>query len=114
MSSLLKIYINGTEFLKYDKNTRIPGKQRQYLDGMDLDIDEGIELNGEIINSPNKEQRANYVAMSSLLYAIGQQSEDMISATCAYLASHLPELKQIRATEEGEEIIMDLIFDEVN
>ncbi len=52
-------------------------------------MDEGIELNGEIINSPNKEQRANYVAMS-LLYAIGQQSEDMIGATCAYLAAIYP------------------------
>lgn len=47
MSSLLKIYINNKQFLEYDKKTRVPGKQCQYLDGMDLDMDEGIELNGD-------------------------------------------------------------------
>jgi len=76
-------------------------------------MDEGIEINGEIISSPDKMQRANYFAMS-LLYSIEQNSEGMISATCGYLVNRLPELKQIRAVEEGEKIIMDLIFDEVN
>jgi hypothetical protein len=58
------VYINGTKILDYDINTRQPGKQRQFLDAMDLDMDEGIELNGEMIDSPNQMQRANYVAMS--------------------------------------------------
>ena len=53
---------------------------------MDLDIDEGIELNGEMIDSPNQMQRANYVTMS-LLYGIEQNSEGMISATCGYLVN---------------------------
>jgi len=113
MSTLLSVYVNGEKVIEYDKNTRHPGKQRQYLDEMDLDMDESIELNDEMIASPDKMQRANYVAMS-LLYGIHTKSEGMINATCAYLASRLPELKQIRSIEKGEEIIMDLIFDEVN
>ncbi len=113
MSTMLSIYINGKKVLDYEKNKRQPGKQRQFLDNMDLDMDEGIEINGEMISSPDKMQRANYVAMS-LLYGIQTNSEGMIKATCAYLARRLPELKQIRAIEEGEEITMDLIFDEVN
>ena len=84
MSSILKIYINDTKFLKYDKNTRMPEKQR-----------------------------TNYVAMS-LFYVIKSDSEGMIAATCAYLANRVPELKQVRAVEHGEEITLDLIFDVVN
>ena len=76
-------------------------------------MDEGIELNDEIISSPDKMQGANYVAMS-LLYGIHSDSEGVISATCAYLANRLPELKQIRSIEKGKEIIMDLIFNEIN
>lgn len=113
MPTKLPIYLNGKKVLDYEKNDREPGLQRRFLDGMDLDMDEGIKLNGKMINEPDKMQRANYVVMS-LLYAIENKSEGMISATCGYLVNRLPELKQIRATEEGEEITLDLIFDEVN
>jgi len=105
--------MNGNKVLAYDKNAREPGRQRRFLDGMDLDMDEGIELNGERISSPDKMQRANYVMMS-LLYGIENESKGMISATCGYLANRLPELVQIRATEVDEEVSLDLIFDEVN
>ena len=76
-------------------------------------MDEGIEINGEMISSPDKIQRANYVAMS-LLYGIKKNSEGMNSATCGYLSTRLPELKQIRALKKGGEITFDLIFNEVN
>ena len=113
MPTKLSIYINGNKVLDYKKNEREPGLQRRFLDGMDLDMDKGVELNGEIIHEPDKMQRTNYVAMS-LLYAIENESEGMISATCGYLTNRLPELKQIRATENGEEVTLDLIFNEVN
>jgi len=113
MSAKLSIYINDENVFEYDKNTRHPGKQRQFLDGMDLDMDEGIEINGEKIDSPDEMQRANYVAMT-LLYGIESDNEGMISATCAYLVNRFPELKHIRSVENGEEITMDLIFNDVN
>ena len=59
MSTLLSVYVNGEKVIEYDKSTLHPGKQREYLDGMDLDMDEGIELNDEIITSPDKMQRLN-------------------------------------------------------
>lgn len=111
MSNQLLVLINGTKALDYDKNTRQPGKQRQFLDAMDLDMDEGIELNDERIASPDKMQRANYVAMN-LLYGIEKKNKGMILATCGYLANRLPELKQISAIEKGNEITMELIFNE--
>lgn len=111
MQAMLSVYINSKKVLNYDKNTRHPGKQRQFMDSMDLDMDEGIEINGEIISSPNKIQRANYVAMN-LLYGIEHKIEGMISSTCGYLVNRLPELNEIRAIEEGDEITMSLMFNE--
>lgn len=113
MPTMLSIYINGNKVLDYERNQREPGQQRRFLDGMDLDMDEGIEVNGEMIDSPDKMQRAHYVAMS-LFYGIENKSEGLISTTCGYLVNRLPELKQIRATEDGDEMTLDLIFDEVN
>ena len=113
MSEILSVYINGAKVLDYEKNTRQPGVQRRFLDNMDLDMDEGIEINGEMIDSPDKMQRANYVAIN-LIYGIKQNSEGMISATCGYLTNRLPDLKQIRAVEHGKEVTMELLFNNVN
>lgn len=95
---MLSVYINGKKVLGYDNNVRQPGIQRRFIDSMDIDMDEGIEINGEYINSPDKMQRANYVVIN-LLYGIEQDSEGIISATCGYLVNRLPELKQIRSIE---------------
>lgn len=113
MANNLAIFINDAKVLDYNKNTRLPGKQWQMLDAMDLDMDEGIELDDNLIDTPDKMQRANYVAMN-LLYGIEKNNERMISATCGYLASRLPELKIIKAVENGNEITMELIFNQAN
>lgn len=113
MPSKLRVVYNGSEVYEYEKNTRHPGKQRQLLDNMDLDMDEGIEIDGDFISSPDKKQRAQYVAMS-LLYGIQMKSEGLISAACGYLVTRLPDLKQIRAIEDDEVVTMELIFDEEN
>ncbi len=111
MPTKLRVIVNGNEVFQYDKNTRHPGKQREIFDNMDLDMDAGIELAGDVIASPDKMQRAQYVAMS-LLYAIQMNRDSLISAACGYLATRLPYLKQIRAAEHGDEVTMDLIFNE--
>jgi len=113
MPTKLRVILNGEEVFAYEKNTRHPGKQRELLDNMDLDMDEGIEINGELIESPDKMQRAQYVAMS-LLYGIQMDGDGLISASCGYLVTRLPDLKQVRAVESGEEVTMELIFDEEN
>lgn len=112
MSDTLSVYINNKNVHEY-KKTRLPGLERQFLDGMDLDMDEGIELNGELIASPNKDQRAHYVIMC-LLHGIENESKGMISSTCRYLANRLPELKKIRAIDENDNFTFDLIFNEIN
>lgn len=49
MPNMLSVYINGEKVLDYDKSARQPGKIRQHLEGMDVDMDEGIELNENML-----------------------------------------------------------------
>ncbi len=111
MSDKLIIVINGQSVIEYDRNVRLPGHQRQFLDKMDLDMDNGIELFGESIVSPDSTQRAQFVAMH-LIQSIINDDEGLTAATCAYLANRFSDLKQVKANEQGEQISFDLVFDQ--
>ena len=111
MSSKLVIVINGQAVIEYDRNKRLPGHQREFLDKMDVDMDQGIKINEEIIPEPDLKARAKYVAMH-LINAIVNENDGMIAALSAYLANRLPELKQIKANEQNDEFSFDLVFDQ--
>jgi len=110
MSPVLEVMLNGNTVMEYQRNTRLPGKQREFLDIMDIDMDESINLDGKIVNSPNNKQRTHYVAMK-LIQALKSNNKGMITATCAYLANRQPTLQQIRADEEGEAVTLELVFE---
>ena len=110
MSQELEVFLNGTLILKYPRNTRLPGKQREFLDIMDIDMDEGIELNGKIIKSPDSKQRTYYVVMK-LIGALLSNDHGMIKATCAYLACRQPTLEKIKATEKGGTTNLELVYE---
>lgn len=110
MNSRLVVVINGQSVIEYDRNRRLPGHQRQFLDRMDLDMDAGIELAGQQIDSPEMKQRAQYIAMH-LINAVLDNNDAVISAMCAWLANRLPELKQIVAIENNSALELELVFD---
>ena len=111
MSTKLTVVLNGQPIVEYDRNVRLPGHQREFLDKMDMDMDKGLEVNGELSANPDLGKRAQYIAMH-LVQAIVNDNEAMISAMCAYLATRIPDLKQIKADEQGENISIDLVFNE--
>lgn len=111
MSDKLVVLFNGQAVVEYDRNKRLPGHQRQYLDRMDANMDAGIELAGESIDNPDAVQRAKFVAMH-MANALMDEHDAMIAAACAYLATRLPELKQVKVVQQGEELMLDLIFDQ--
>lgn len=111
MSSKLVVVINGQAVIEYDRNKRLPGHQREFLEKMDMDMQQGIEINGEQIPNPDPKSRAKYVAIH-LINAIVNEQDGMIAAACAYLASRLPELKQIKVNEQNEAFSFDLVFDQ--
>jgi hypothetical protein len=110
MSSKLVVVINGQAVIEYDRSKRLPGHQRQFLDKMDTDMDKGVELAGEFVSQPDIQTRAKYIAMH-LINAIVQDNAGKIAALSAYLATRLPDLKQVKANEFQDQFSFDLVFD---
>lgn len=110
MRSLLVIQLNQQTVLEYDRNTRLPGKQRGFLDQMDIDMNHGIVLERQRYANPDRLQRGSYVAMK-LIQAIQTNDNSMVNAMCAYLVNRLPDLNQIGFEESEEEITVNFHFD---
>lgn len=112
MENKLVISLNNEAVIEYDRNKRLPGHQRAFLDKMDVDMQEGINLHGEDISSPDQNQRAQFVA-THLVQGLLENDDGLIAAMCAYLANRMPELKQVKVAQDGETYSIDLIFDRV-
>ncbi len=108
--SILVAVVNGDSKIEYDRNKVLPERQREYLQKMDEKMDGGIPSGQGNIFAPTVEQKAQFVA-SQLMMAIETDDEGLISASMAYLASRLPELKQVASKEIEGEIQITLIYD---
>ena len=107
----LTVVINGGAVLEFDRGKPLPGHQRQYLDNMDKRMDEGIELSGESIESPNALQRTQFVA-SSMINALSEENDTLAAAMCTYLAKRMPDLDQVKAAYKDETgLSIELVFD---
>lgn len=109
MDNKLRVTLNHVDVVEYDRNRRLPGHQRQFLDKMDTDMSQGLELAGEFIETPDTMQRAKFVAMQ-LVMALQRQEEGLIAASCAYLANRFPHMLGVKALEQGEQIMLELVF----
>ena len=106
----LEVILNGQLVAEYQRNSRLAGKQREFLDIMDIDMDKGVKLDGKVIKSPDDQQRSHYISME-LIQAVKSNNRGMITASCAYLANRHPTLQKIMVKEEGETISLELLFD---
>ena len=111
MSKSIAVLINGIAQLEYDRDKALTDYQLTYLDEMDKKMDEGINIDGETIESPELNQKIQFVT-ANMLSAIKSDNEGMTSALCTYLATRLPDLKQVKVTEEGGDMSIDMVFDE--
>jgi hypothetical protein len=106
----LHIIINDTVILEYDRKKSIPDEQHSYLNQMDKKMDEGIILGSDKIEDPNTLQRAQYIA-NSLISALFREDYNLGMAMCTYLANRIPDLQQIKAIGEKDEMSVEFIFD---
>jgi hypothetical protein len=115
MNNILAILLNGIAQLEYDRNKLLPPQQELYLDKMDKQMDEGIQLDNTSITNPDLNQRAQFVA-GNLAHAILNDQEAAAAALCSYLAVRLPDLKQVKIIQNPDndsgEISIELVFDE--
>ena len=115
MNNMLAILLDGVAQLEYDRNKILPPQQELYLQKMDEQMDEGIQLDNGFISNPDLNQRAQFVA-GNLAHAILSDQEAAAAALCSYLAVRLPDLKQVKINQasgnESGEISIELVFDE--
>jgi len=107
----MAVLLNGVAQLEYYRDRPLPDHQALHLDKVDQKMDNGIEVGGEYISHPNQDQRARFVA-ANLVHALKTNNEPMAGALCTYLANRLPDLKQIKIVEDGDDFSVDLVFDE--
>ena len=110
MSDMMAVFLNGIAQLEYDRSRPLPDHQAVYLEKMDARMAAGIRVGDDTIEHPDENQRARFVA-ANLLHAIKSDNESMAAALCSYLATRLPELKQVRFDENGGDVAIELIFD---
>ena len=111
MSNMMAVLINEVAQLEYDRDKPLTDYQNTYLEKMDQQMDEGIQIDGELLKGPDLNQKIQFVA-GNMLSAMKSENEGMTSALCTYLATRLPDLKQVKITEKDDEISIDLVFDE--
>lgn len=109
MSTLVAV-VNGESELEYDRSKSLPEKQLSYLDKMDVQMDTGIPSGQGSILAPDIEQKAQFVA-SQLMTAIEKGDEQLMSASMAYLAVRMPNLKQVSVEEKEGDKHISLIYD---
>ena len=110
MADQLVILLNGESQLQYDRSKPLLDRQREFLNKMDVELQRGITINNENISHPDVEQRAQFVALN-LIQAIQNSDEQQAAAMCAYLAVFLPDLKQVKAEQQSDGVLIDLVFD---
>jgi len=109
--AVLTVVMNGQAVIEYDRRKPLVQRQQLFLDRMDRDMDNGIDLDGQEKTSPDLLVRARFVA-NSLLQALEAENDSVAAATCAYLAVRLPGLKQVCADRQKDgQLHIDLVFD---
>ena len=111
MSNKMTVLLNRIAQLEYHRDRPLPTHQALHLDKMDEKMEQGIFLGDITIENPDINQRAQFVA-ANLVHAIKNDQEANAAAMCTWLANRLPELKQVKIEEQGDEMSIDLVFDE--
>ena len=111
MNNYFTVSLNDENVIEYDRQQRLPGKQREFLDQMDQDMSAGIKLGSETVPDPDQFTRVQYVTMR-LLHASENNNQGMLTAMCAYIASRSPELEKIVANKKNKEMNIEFIFAE--
>lgn len=109
--SVMQIFLNGNPEIEYDRAKSLTERQLEYLDKMDKEMAAGFQLGGERIDNPDLLQQAQFVA-SYLAQALFSNNDQMIVASCAWLALRLPDMKQVKLVQEDDQVSIDLVFNE--
>ena len=111
MSNIMAVLLNGVAQLEYDRDKALTDYQQTYLSNMNGRMDQGIDLDGQLIKDPDDNQKAQFI-VANLLGAMKDDNAGLTSALCTYLADTMPELKQLKIDENNGEVSIEFVFDE--
>jgi len=111
VTTLFGVLLNGIAQLEYDRSKPLSDYQGAYLEKMDEKMKQGIVLGETSIENPDVGQCAQFVA-ANLLHAIKTNDPPTAGAMCSWLATRLPDMKQVKFVEKDGEMTIDLVFDE--
>ena len=103
----LTISVNGEVAYEYDRATELSEQQLAFLDKVDEDMARGIKIHGQLISTPDTQQRATFIALN-LLKALMRQDEAKIMLSCAYLTNRLPKLTEVQARDQDGRVEIEL------
>ena len=109
MARTLEILQDGVALLRYECGATLPALQRRQLDALDARLDQGFDLDGEVLGTPAHEQRARFV-IGLLLQALWR--EEMVTARglCTWLSQREPALRAIHVATRGDELEVELEY----
>lgn len=110
MRNIMGVLLDGVAQLEYDREKLLPDHQAAYLDKMDEKMAAGITVGDRNVKNPDIHQRAQFV-VSNLLHALKTDNEQVAGAMCSYLALRMPDLKQIKITEQDGEVSIEFDYE---
>ena len=116
MSDKVAFLLEGQEVLSYDRLQTLPEQQREHLERLDAQLDEGFVLIDKKIELPNMQQKTQFIALN-LVHALSKNDDNNAIMMFSYLVTRMPDLKQAKAkikdSQEGQQIGVEFIFDEI-
>lgn len=116
MSDKVGFILDGQEVLTYDRSQALPDKQREYLNVIDAQMDEGFVLSDKKVVNPNLQQKTQFAALN-LVSALTKSDDQTAIIMFSYLVNRMPELKQAKAktktTKVGNQVGVEFVFDEI-
>lgn len=109
-NKLMAVLLNGVAQLEYDRDKPLSDFQKDYLENMDARMDKGIEMGEKLVESPDINEKVQFVA-GNLFHAIKGDDEAMAAAFCSYIATRMPDLDQLLITDIKDEVSIELVFD---
>ncbi len=109
MHATLVLYLDGEPCLQVARDGGVPGQLRALFARLDADMDDGIELEGQTVRTPDAAQRGHFV-LGRVLAALEAGRTDLARTLLIYVASRLPELQAVRVTGNGVDWTAELDF----
>jgi len=90
------------------KEKRIPGRLLRHLDEMEQDMQKGINLGGQWVQSPSELQKLQYVALV-LFDSLQAKNSNLVNITSSYLSDRNKSLTEINIIQQDDQFILNLL-----